>query len=136
MHCTVLLTLLADKRFNSPSAFSVHVKRLQTPNKQGDDGWKSVFVGGMALDEYRKRYRQMRMDPAMQAVQVPQLHGQHPQEQQQQQQGYAPPAARPPKQKARKKATPAKPVMVSMMPSKLCSDCILVRQLDGIQCCC
>lgn len=32
------------------------MKRLQTPNKQGDDGWKSVQVNGVPLHEYRTQY--------------------------------------------------------------------------------
>ena len=30
----------AGKRFQSATSFSIHCKRQQTPNKQGDDGWK------------------------------------------------------------------------------------------------
>jgi hypothetical protein len=29
---------------------------MQTPNKQGDDGWKSVLYEGQPLDMYRKRF--------------------------------------------------------------------------------
>lgn len=53
-------SLLADgtirhdgKVYNSASAFSIHVKRLITPDKQGDDGWKSVLYAGKPLDSYR-----------------------------------------------------------------------------------
>ena len=42
--------------FNTPSAFSVHVKRLVTPNKQGDDGWHSVYVDGVLLNAVRQQY--------------------------------------------------------------------------------
>lgn len=52
--------LLADgtirydgKAYGSASAFSIHVKRLITPDKQGDDGWKSVLYQGKPLDVYR-----------------------------------------------------------------------------------
>lgn len=48
---------LADKKFNSATAFSIHVKRLQTPNKQGDDGWKSVLYEGTQLDNFRRKYQ-------------------------------------------------------------------------------
>ncbi|RMZ52128.1 hypothetical protein APUTEX25_001518, partial [Auxenochlorella protothecoides] len=51
--------LLADgtirydgKAYGSASAFSIHVKRLITPDKQGDDGWKSVLYQGKPLDVY------------------------------------------------------------------------------------
>jgi hypothetical protein len=43
--------------FNTPSAFSVHVKRLVTPAKQGDDGWHSVYVNGtLLLNAVRQQY--------------------------------------------------------------------------------
>ena len=29
---------------------------MQTPNKQGDDGWKSVLYEGQPLEVYRRRY--------------------------------------------------------------------------------
>lgn len=41
------------KMYNSASAFSIFVKRLITPDKQGDDGWKSVVYAGKPLDAYR-----------------------------------------------------------------------------------
>ena len=34
------LCMHAGKRFQSATSFSIHCKRQQTPNKQGDDGWK------------------------------------------------------------------------------------------------
>lgn len=34
--------------FESPSAFSIHVKRLVNPSRKADDGWKTV--------KYEKRY--------------------------------------------------------------------------------
>lgn len=46
----------AGQSFEAPSAFSVFVKRLQTPGKQGDDGWRSVQVEGVPLEEWRHRY--------------------------------------------------------------------------------
>lgn len=46
----------AGRRFHAASAFSVHVKRLLTPNKRGDDGWKSVHVDGRSLEEWRTVY--------------------------------------------------------------------------------
>eukprot|EP00884_Botryococcus_braunii_P018763 jgi/Botrbrau1/5570/Bobra.97_2s0001.1 len=42
--------------FTSATAFSIHCKRQQTPNKQGDDGWKSVHYEGQALDFFRRTY--------------------------------------------------------------------------------
>ena len=46
----------AGKPFHSATSFSIHCKRMQTPNKQGDDGWKSVLYEGQPLEMYRRRY--------------------------------------------------------------------------------
>ena len=46
----------AGKPFHSATSFSIHCKRMQTPNKQGDDGWKSVLYEGQPLEVYRRRY--------------------------------------------------------------------------------
>ena len=42
--------LLAGAKYSTATAFSIHCKRLQTPNKQGDDGWKSVMYAGARVD--------------------------------------------------------------------------------------
>jgi hypothetical protein len=34
--------LYKGDKFSSPSAWSIHVKRLANPSKKADDGWKSV----------------------------------------------------------------------------------------------
>ena len=39
-------------KYNTATAFSIHCKRLQTPNKQGDDGWKSVMYAGDPCFEF------------------------------------------------------------------------------------
>ncbi|GBF98200.1 hypothetical protein Rsub_10700 [Raphidocelis subcapitata] len=44
-------------KFATASAFSVHVKRLQTPSKQGDDGWRSVHAAGSGLSLHDLRLR-------------------------------------------------------------------------------
>lgn len=46
------------KKFNSATAFSIHCKRMQTPKKQGDDGWKSTLYEGRPLENYRRKYLQ------------------------------------------------------------------------------
>ncbi|KAL3143116.1 hypothetical protein ABBQ38_003388 [Trebouxia sp. C0009 RCD-2024] len=46
------------KKFGSATAFSIHCKRMQTPNKQGDDGWKSTLYDGQPLENYRRKYFQ------------------------------------------------------------------------------
>ena len=38
----------AGKRFQSATSFSIHCKRQQTPNKQGDDGWKVLSLSCVA----------------------------------------------------------------------------------------
>lgn len=51
-----------DQVFVAASAFSVFVKRKQTPSKQGDDGWKSVHVNGQPLEEWRRMYVQQQAE--------------------------------------------------------------------------
>jgi hypothetical protein len=53
--------LLADGRilqdgkiFDSPSAFSVFSKRKLTPERQSDDGWKTLKYGEKALEHYKR----------------------------------------------------------------------------------
>ncbi|BDA43940.1 probable MPN domain-containing protein [Coccomyxa sp. Obi] len=50
------MILYQGKKFQSATSFSIHCKRMQTPNKQGDDGWKSVLYEGQPLEVYRKRH--------------------------------------------------------------------------------
>ena len=56
--CVAVVHMPADQLFDAPSAFSVHVKRFQTPSKLGDDGWRSVHVDGVTLEEWRHRYQE------------------------------------------------------------------------------
>lgn len=44
------------QQFGSATSFSIHCKRQQTPNKQGDDGWKSVMYEGQPLETFRKTF--------------------------------------------------------------------------------
>lgn len=53
---TPCMLIYAGTTFNTPSAFSVHVKRIITPGKQGDDGWHSVYVDGVLLNAIRQQY--------------------------------------------------------------------------------
>lgn len=57
-HPHPLILILAGKKFQSATAFSIHCKRMQTPNKQGDDGWKSTLYEGQPLDTFRQKYYQ------------------------------------------------------------------------------
>eukprot|EP01025_Chloroclados_australasicus_P016561 TRINITY_DN18338_c0_g1_i1.p2 TRINITY_DN18338_c0_g1~~TRINITY_DN18338_c0_g1_i1.p2 ORF type:complete len:212 (-),score=13.44 TRINITY_DN18338_c0_g1_i1:262-873(-) len=63
IHAATLMSdgsiLFDGREFSSPSAFSVYAKRKVTPEKQGDDGWKSVQYEGSTLDSYRKKLSQM-----------------------------------------------------------------------------
>ncbi|GAX74535.1 hypothetical protein CEUSTIGMA_g1984.t1 [Chlamydomonas eustigma] len=42
--------------FESPSSFSVYVKRLQNPTRKADDGWKAIKYDGRFLEEYKEIY--------------------------------------------------------------------------------
>ncbi|KAK9809210.1 hypothetical protein WJX72_011487 [[Myrmecia] bisecta] len=47
--------------FDSPSAFSIYLKRLVNPSRKADDGWKTVKFAGKFLEQYklelaRRRY--------------------------------------------------------------------------------
>lgn len=39
--------------FDSPSAFSIYLKRLSNPSRKADDGWKSVRYNGNLLEHYK-----------------------------------------------------------------------------------
>lgn len=41
-----LLLVDADMFFESPSAFSIYLKRLVNPTRKADDGWKTVKYAG------------------------------------------------------------------------------------------
>ncbi|KAK9843758.1 hypothetical protein WJX81_005092 [Elliptochloris bilobata] len=57
------LILYQGRKFATASAFSIHCKRLQTPGKQGDDGWKSVLYEGQPLERFRRRLAACRSAP-------------------------------------------------------------------------
>jgi len=65
--------ILWDGRvFESPSAFSIAVKRRVNPGRKADDGWKSVKVRGRLLEEYKKTYLLNVVAPSIKAgVRVP-----------------------------------------------------------------
>eukprot|EP00216_Chloropicon_sp_CCMP2111_P006702 CAMPEP_0198237362 /NCGR_PEP_ID=MMETSP1446-20131203/3216_1 /TAXON_ID=1461542 ORGANISM="Unidentified sp, Strain CCMP2111" /NCGR_SAMPLE_ID=MMETSP1446 /ASSEMBLY_ACC=CAM_ASM_001112 /LENGTH=661 /DNA_ID=CAMNT_0043919495 /DNA_START=268 /DNA_END=2250 /DNA_ORIENTATION=- len=42
--------------FESPSAWSIFVKRKLNPGKKADDGWKSVMYAGKKLEHYKHEY--------------------------------------------------------------------------------
>ena len=42
-----------DMTFESPSAFSIFLKRLINPARKADDGWKTVKFGGKFLEAYK-----------------------------------------------------------------------------------
>eukprot|EP00877_Chromochloris_zofingiensis_P004266 jgi/Chrzof1/13840/Cz08g14150.t1 len=53
--------------FDSPSAFSIYLKRLVNPNRKADDGWKTVKYAGKYLETYKmellmRKYRDISGD--------------------------------------------------------------------------
>lgn len=42
----VAVAVPADMHFDSPSAFSIYLKRLVNPARKADDGWKTVKYAG------------------------------------------------------------------------------------------
>ena len=44
------------RHYESPSAFSIYVKRKTNPTRKADDGWKSVRYKGTLLEEFKKTY--------------------------------------------------------------------------------
>lgn len=42
-----------DLTFESPSAFSIYLKRLVNPTRKADDGWKTVKYRGKLLEHYK-----------------------------------------------------------------------------------
>jgi len=42
-----------DKYFDSPSAFSIYLKRLVNPGRKADDGWKTVKFDNRYLEAYK-----------------------------------------------------------------------------------
>lgn len=62
--------------FESPSAFSIAVKRRVNPGRKADDGWKSVKVRGRLLEEYKKTYLLTVVAPSIKAgLRVPGTQG-------------------------------------------------------------
>jgi len=39
--------------FESPSAFSIYLKRLVNPARKADDGWKTVKYNGRFLEQFK-----------------------------------------------------------------------------------
>jgi len=54
--------------FESPSAFSIFLKRLVNPARKADDGWKTVKYNGRFLEQFKlelaRRRLGMRSDDA------------------------------------------------------------------------
>ena len=69
---THVATLLSDGRiycrvsgqqltFDSPSAFSIFLKRLVNPTRKADDGWKTVKFRGRLLEQYKAELARKRL---------------------------------------------------------------------------
>lgn len=56
MPCLNSAKLLTGKRYVSPTAFTVAVKRQAPAGRQGNDGWRSVLYEGAPLERVRKAY--------------------------------------------------------------------------------
>lgn len=50
-----------DTTFESPSAFSIFLKRMVNPNRKADDGWKTVKFNGKFLETYKSELAKRRM---------------------------------------------------------------------------
>ena len=48
--------LFEGQEFESPSSWSIYVKRRVNPGKKADDGWKSVFYSGQKLEKFKHEY--------------------------------------------------------------------------------
>jgi len=49
-----------EMNFDSPSAFSIYLKRLVNPSRKADDGWKAVKYNGMLLEHYKMEFARMK----------------------------------------------------------------------------
>jgi proteasome lid subunit RPN8/RPN11 len=47
--------------FESPSAFSIYLKRLVNPTRKADDGWKTVKYRGRLLEQYKAELARKRL---------------------------------------------------------------------------
>lgn len=55
-------SFVLDLTFDSPSAFSIHVKRTVNPTRKADDGWKSIKYQGKYLDYYKLQLAKKRSE--------------------------------------------------------------------------
>lgn len=51
----------SDTTFESPSAFSIFLKRMVNPNRKADDGWKTVKYNGKFLETYKMELAKRRL---------------------------------------------------------------------------
>eukprot|EP00983_Pelagomonas_calceolata_P079081 1154524-Pelagomonas_calceolata.AAC.2 len=47
---------LTGATFDTPDAFSLRAKQLQLPDRESDNGWRSVLVDGVVLEDVRYSY--------------------------------------------------------------------------------
>lgn len=60
--CSMVMQLSGkDQIFESPSAFSIALKRLVNPLRKADDGWKTVKYNGKFLDNYKLELARRRL---------------------------------------------------------------------------
>ena len=60
--------------FESPSAFSIFFKRMVTPGRKADDGWKTVKFQGKFLDHYKMELARRREGMLLRRVEALLLH--------------------------------------------------------------
>ncbi len=69
LHCCKIVQVAGrNMTFESPSAFSIFLKRLVNPARKADDGWKTVKYNGRFLEQFKlelaRRRLGMRSDDA------------------------------------------------------------------------
>lgn len=52
----VSLTRIAGETFSTPDAFATKAKQTQVPDRDTDNGWRSVLVDGTVLEDLRYSY--------------------------------------------------------------------------------
>lgn len=62
IYYTFYYSFILDLMFDSPSAFSIYVKRTVNPTRKADDGWKSIKYQGKYLDYYKLQLAKKRSE--------------------------------------------------------------------------
>ena len=54
--------MIPGQTFESPSAFSIHIKRLVNPSRKADDGWKTVKYERRYLESFKVALSKQKFD--------------------------------------------------------------------------